>query len=331
MTFTEPVQPKNGIGASLAAGVKTLSLSDQVNFVQYVRMVLPLDGYVFWVRSSNTTAIKGSLHYSTQQIQNESETEGMSIVTFTALSPVQAFNNIAPNTLWIGTYNGDNENYDGPINFAFSQRGRYYKSADLFHYVGVAVLPALSAQLLNSADEITTAVPVVSNSLPIWLSLNTYVPPYPGFTTGLTLYPSFVLPDNLEPPYGAVHIMPEQTESYQAAPWFGPTTSQSSLSHDKLRITLYGLTNDLALTFIDAVLQFSYDYNTLGIQNMPVIRDEKRTAPELAVIAMKKTIEFEVSYNQQTARNVARQMITKCVNQYLPQPLTAVGFMPPAP
>ena len=43
--------------------------------------------------------------------------------------------------------------------------------------------------------------------------------------------------------------------------------------------------------------------------NMPVIQDEKVTQPELGVIAMKKTITFEVSYYQQNIRNVARQLI----------------------
>jgi hypothetical protein len=39
------------------------------------------------------------------------------------------------------------------------------------------------------------------------------------------------------------------------------------------------------------------------------IRDEKRTQPELGILAMKKTIEFDVSYYQARANNVARQLL----------------------
>ena len=43
---------------------------------------------------------------------------------------------------------------------------------------------------------------------------------------------------------------------------------------------------------------------------MPVIRDHKRTQAEIMAIALKKSIEFDVSYYQQTADAIARQLIT---------------------
>ena len=319
----EAATAKQGLASSLADGVETLSNQDSVVFTQYSRLVLPLDGSVYWVKTANTFTAQGSFHYSTTQAQNEAETEGTNAVVFTSLQPVQQFNELQPSTLYIGAYAGDNAGYDSPITFAFSQRGRYYKAADLYHYSGTAVLPSLSTQLINSSSDVSALVPVVSNSLPIWLSLNSYVPPYPGFVTGLTLYPSFLVPDNLVPPFGVVHIEPTKTESMQAGYNFGTTLSQAMLAQDNVRVTIYGQTNDLALTFLAAVQQFSYDYNTLGMVGMPVIRDEKRTALELGVIAMKKTIEFDVSYNQQTTRAVARQLIYECVNAYFPLALAA--------
>ena len=47
--------------------------------------------------------------------------------------------------------------------------------------------------------------------------------------------------------------------------------------------------------------------------NTPVVADEKRTQSELNTIAMKKSIEFEVNYNQATNRDIARQFIQSCV------------------
>lgn len=344
---------KPELAAGLAAGVETLSLSDSVVFTQYTRLVLPLDGFVFWVRTGliNPTAllnimglnqpgtmlgqplterlppltksVKGSLHYATTQDQNEDETPGVSTVIFTALSPIQEFNDVQPNTLWIGKYAGDREGDDGPITFAFSQRGKYYKAADLYHYSGTAVIPVFAAQLIDTADQLAGRELIVSNSLPAWLSLNGYQPPYPGFTNTIPLYPSFLVPDNLPPPYGSVHIIPELTQALTLAPVLDSTLGQAQMTHDRVRITLYGLTNQAALTFLSAVQQFSYDLCQIGFMSVPVIRDEKRGSNELNVIAMKKTIEVDVAYDQATMRNVARQMIERTIVDYQPQPLSA--------
>ena len=332
----EGAQAKQNIGAALAAGVETLSLDDTITFVQYTRLVLPLDGFVFWVKSSITNAgvtsdvtltVKGSLHYSSQIDQNESETEGMSTVVFTSEAPVKQFNNLQPNTMWVADYAGDAEDYDGPISFAFSARGRYYQNADLYHYSGTALLPVFRAQLIDNASDLSTSTLYVSNSLPLWLGLNTYVPPYPGFVTGVTLYPSFLVPENLAPPYGVVHVGETDTEALQPVPWYDWTLSQNQLSKDRVSVTLYGLTNAQAQTFLAAVLQFSMDYDLLGLMNAPVIRDEKRTAPELGVVAQKKCIEFEVSYNQGTLRTVARTQIETVI----PSVSTQTGLWPPPP
>ena len=352
----EGASAKQNMAAALEGGVETLSLDQEIVFTKYIRLVLPLDGYVFWVQAdlistsalmntfqlneatlneaqviadpAPTMIIKGSLHYSTNVNQAESETEAVNQVIFTALSPIQKFNDIEPSVLWIGEYRGDKQGYDGPIEFAFSARGRYYEQADLYHYVGTAVLPVFKAQLITGLDQIYNHALIVSNSLPIWLSLQQYTPPYPGFHSYLPLFPSFLVPDNLLPPYGAIHIEDGKTESHQAAPYYDPTLGQHSLSSDMVRVTLYGCTNEAALTWLSTALQYSFDYNTIGIMNMPVIRDPKRVSAELGVIAQKKIIDFEVSYNQTTARNVARQYIEKVVIDYRPQPLKATGFQP---
>jgi hypothetical protein len=47
--------------------------------------------------------------------------------------------------------------------------------------------------------------------------------------------------------------------------------------------------------------------------NMPVVHDEKRPQQELAALAMKKTLDLEVSYNQVSMRRIARQLIQSSV------------------
>lgn len=356
----EGASAKQNISAALAGGIETLSLNQEIVFTQYIRLVLPLDGFVFWCRAdlltssallnsfeynlselnessviaaaAPTMTVKGSFHYSTVVNQDEASTEAVNTVIFSALSPIQQFNDVQPNILWIAEYGGDIEGFDGPITFAFSSRGRYYNAADLFHYVGTAVLPAFTAQLITRADQLGEQPLYVSNSLPLWLPLSNYTPPYNnGISSSLPLYNSFLVPDNLTPAYGVIHIGEDDTETFQSAPWFGPTTSQGSLCKDRVRVTLYGLTNDAAMNWLAAVLQYSMDYQTFGIMNMPVVKDCKRIAQELGVIAQKKMIDFEVSYNQGTNRDIAQQYISTLITDYQPQPLNASGFPPFGP
>ena len=53
----------------------------EYKFTKYVRLILPMDGYVFWVRSDLLTpftlvqtTVMGSFHYATDQLQEEAET-----------------------------------------------------------------------------------------------------------------------------------------------------------------------------------------------------------------------------------------------------------------
>jgi hypothetical protein len=351
--INEGATAKQGSAAALEGGLDTLDLNQQVTFTLYIKLVLPFDGYVFWVKSSlltqsallnafmlnetmlnaaqivlipkQTLTIAGSLHYSSQIQQQESEVQTNNQVIFTALEPVQAFNQTGPNTMYIAEdYIPDGaHDFDGKISFAFSARGRFYVASDLFHYVGTAIQPTDSTTIINASDQLIGRSLIVSNSLPVWLSLSHYMPPYPGFSCSLPLYPSFLLPLNLLPPYGVIHIGEDDTEATASAPLYGPSLQQQMLSSDNVRVTLYGLNNEAASDFLSAVLQYMTDYGTIGLQNQPVIRDAKRTVPEIQVIAQKKVIDFKVSYYQYQAREVARQMLEQLFLDVGVQPIAS--------
>jgi hypothetical protein len=315
-----------GTGPSDVTALQLLSLDQIIPFTQYTRFVLPLDGYVFWLRTQ-TTQISGSLHAQINKRQNEDETISINRVVFTTAYPVQEFNSISPDIIWVGEYQN--------VKFAFT-RSDLYRPTTLYHYTGDAVYPALQSQLVDTGAQLPLDTVIVSNSLPVWLALWTYnpvwlVPPNPG----VKLYPSFAVPDNLPPPYGVVHIDPASTRSLQAAPMFGPmhpmgwaalgTVSGPALSathwqlaSDQVRVTLYGLTNQQALDFQDLVNRYSFDQDTIGVMNVPVVHDEKRTQAELGILAMKKTITFEVSYYQSRINDVARQLIESVTVNLVP-------------
>ena len=298
-----------GLQASLAAGVASISNNQTVTFTQYTKKVLSQDGYVFWVKTAISQSFTGSLHFVTHTEQVEDETIGINNVIFTATEEVTIFNSINPQTLWIADYTTPG----GSILIAFSDRASFYQQAGLYHYGGFAVYPALQAQLVQSSADLPVE-PIVSNSLPIWLSQNQSWP----------VYPSFLVPDNVTPPYIVAHIEPKDTIALGPFPiyqWPGtpnpPTALQpmasSQLMQDRVRLTLYGLNNQQAIQYYVSLIEYSTsdDENggTFGFCNSPSIMDEKRTQSEITAIAMKKTIEIMASYYIGTADAIARRLI----------------------
>jgi hypothetical protein len=312
-TITEAFDSQSPLKGPLDQGLETISGSQEITFTQYVQLILPLDGYVYWVRSDLVSQlavcgcykfsgvpadgtqpygpfvkVRGSLHYGSRVEQREDET--INTVDFAAEEPIQELNAVGPCVMYIGDFEGRR--------FAFNKRGSFYRQADVYHYSGEALYPALASQLVDTLEGFDTSNVVVSNSLPIWLTLNQFMP----------MYPSFLVKENLEPPYASIHIPAESTRALAARPAWDNTGSHSQLVQERVKITLYGLRNFSALDFQD-----SLDTDLFGVMNMPVMQDEKRTQSELKIIAQKKVFELEINYYQRRVRDIARQLITKCL------------------
>lgn len=343
MSATQAALGAHQLAATLEGGLDTLSEIQTITFTRYKRLILPLDGYVFWVRSSlinvsaapnafqgnevvpnqptaepgrpHTFVAKGSMHYATIANQNEDDSSGTNQIIFTSQVEVEDLNEVDPDEMWIGEWQG--------VRFSFARRDSFYEQARLHHYRGVAIYSAMESQIIDTPAGFSQAQ-IVSNSLPVWLSLAQPVAPVVGLAgIDVPIYPSFLVGQNIVPPYIAVHIYPEATEAWQASPLFDRTSSQWQLTRDRVRITLYGFRNEQALAFVDYVQRFCLFTEVMGISNMPIVRDEKRTQVELGILAQKKTIEFEVNYYQAAMRNLARQLI-------LSAPIT-VQAVPPLP
>jgi hypothetical protein len=302
MTSINEPQGTQMFGA-LSAGLDVLDLDQEVTFQAFTRVVLPIDGYVFWTPTVPLT-VQGSLHYSQTLDQLEDETPGGAEVVFSAKAQVTEFSNAPINTIYVGSI--------GSFLYAFVQQGGFYTQAGIWHYSGQKIPSAMLSQLLISPTTIDPTQAVVSNSLPLWLAMNTYQNPYSdqwNLPTGLTLYPSFLVPPNMAPPYGVVHIGEEDTEPLQATQTVDINSRIWQLCADNVRVTLYGLQNQDALRFVNFVNRFTLNTNSFGIMNMPVVRDAKRTLPEIQALAMKKVIDFRISYHQYTAQTIGRQLI----------------------
>jgi len=327
-TVTESSGAKPQLASGLAEGTNTLSGNQEVIFTLYAKLILPLDGYVFWVNASllsnsalynasqygrleydvyplgvpaRQVTVQGSFHLTTELLQLEDRTPAHNHIIFTALTEIQDFNLIAPQFMYIATYE--------ETRFAFLRRDNFYKQADLYHYRGDALYSVMDTQVIDSMTNFDTTSVIVSNSLPIWLTLSAFFP----------LYPSFLVGQNLPPPYAAVHIEPASTIALGQFPIVNniipssgsPTQSGSNqLVSDTVKITIYGTRNNEAINFANYVFQYSLNTDNIGIMNMPVIQDEKLNQAELGIIAMKKSITFKVSYYQNTVSDVAKKYIT---------------------
>jgi hypothetical protein len=250
--------------------------------------------------------VAGSLHRDATIEQREDATVDVNTIIFTSLSEIQTFNNVGPDYLYIANYGG--------VPFAFSSRGQLYEQADLYHYLGKALFSTSSTQIVDNFANFNPTC-IVSNSLPIWLNLPNYVPPYPGFKCTIPLYPSYLVDDNLPPPFGSIHI--ERTTALASSPSFGPRMSSDQLCRDEVIVHLYGCDNLAAQDFLAFVEQYSADWGNIGLANMPVIDDQKHIQSEFKILSQRKRINFDVNYLQSASRDIARQLIEHVKVNYL--------------
>ncbi|EAA7932793.1 hypothetical protein ID86_25835 [Salmonella enterica subsp. enterica] len=295
---------KTELNATLTQGLDDLSRFQVVTFTKYIRKVLPLDGFVFWVKASvlssapdsepDTVNVKGYLHLTTESIQDDEQLYDRNVVTFTAQADIDPFNDIGSDVLYIGEFFG--------IQFSFSRRTGLNEAANLYHYSGEAIFPYMRSQIINSADDIDLADVVVSNSLPIWLSLSQFMPMYPAMLSVQNLVPPYATVKCGEPsPVAGAFCLDEKQNQYQ-------------LVSEDVTITVTGLRNAAVEDFLRYVQDYTLsDKAEMGVMNIPVIQDERITQNELNIIAMRKKVKFKVNYYQQRMRNVSRRLITSAI------------------
>ncbi|QIU88281.1 hypothetical protein [Yokenella regensburgei] len=293
----------------LQSAVETISSGQEISFRLYVRQVLPIDGFVYWVNAAIiapqelarmsitaplTATIKGSLHRQVVTEQSESLSRDVNNIIFTPIEKADDFNVEDPNAIYLGEYEG--------TQFAFSRMESRYTQSGIYHYRGMAILPTMRSQIIDSPDDISDEQ-IISNSTPIWLALKQFA----------TVYPSFLVPSNLKPPYIAADV--RSTTSLQVAPLVYNGV-RYQLAQDSVRVTLYGFSNQNALDFVDFVVEEALDGDKFGVTNIPVVSDAKSNQVEINALAKKKTVDFDVNYYQATTREISRQLIKEVIFNY---------------
>jgi len=309
--------------AALDAGIEQISQQTRVQFTLYSKLVLSADGSVFWVATGQTMIASGSLHYATDRQQNIDETVAVNHVLLTSEQEITQLNAIAPGTMWVGSWPLSPQQ---SLLIAFSQRGNFYGPAQVWHYSGVAVLPAMQSQLIANESDLPTG-PIVSNSLPIWLLQGVFG------EFEVPVYPSFALPDNIVPPYVVAHIEPTSSQTFGNMPlyvWPGTlvpppplypapfySVAASMLCRDEVDLILYGFNNEMKWQFLSNLISYSMvgpgETPTFGWANSPAIQDDKRVQVEIAALAMKSTIHVSANYYQSASNAAAYRLILQAL------------------
>lgn len=302
-TINELTTAKSELNEALAQGLNDISRAEVVRFTKYVRRVLPLDGFVFWVNTALTNAdgvatvrdINGYVHLSTESIQDEEQLYDRNSVIFTALQEIDDFNDTDSDTLYIGEFFG--------VRFAFSRRTGWNEPANLYHYSGYAIYPQMASQIIDSNDDIDFTDVVVSSSLPIWLSM---------IDSGVVMFPAMLSAENLTPPFATVRC--SNVKPLAATYMLDRNSNQTQLVEEEVKISFTGLRNAAIMDFVRYVTEYTLsDMTEMGINNIPVVQDERVPQNELNVLAQRKTITYTVNYYQHRMRDVVRRLILQAI------------------
>ena len=311
---TESASTAGQLNSLLTSGFDFLDRDESVNFMQYTKYTFSQDGYVFWVANPSVTmTVEASLHYGTDRMQDEDETYGQNEFILSAKDEITEFNLISPTTMWIGTWPVSSG--AATLQVMFSRRGPLYQAADVWHYSGTALIPSFSNLIVASESDLP-AGPIVSNSLPIWLSQNSLAP----------VYPSFLVPDNAVPPYIVAHVEEDKTISIGGSMpvygWPGTPNPKTALQQtpsvqqmrDFVRLTLYGFNNQQVWQYISSLYEYSLNpSNLFGFANTLIPKDMKKPQKEIAAIAMCKTIDAQCNYFSAAADVLARRLILSSI------------------
>jgi len=292
-----PVTTASEMDNTLFEGYQQLSGKQTVTFTKYVKRILPADGFVFWVKASLieteigpfAKVFEGTLHQSVNQTQEATKTNAITSIILTVNKPIEELKEVNSQVLWLGEYKGSK--------FSFNIQNAFYDNANQYHYAGDAVYIENYPAIIDDLLDLDLTNQVISDSTIFWLLLD----------LPFTVYPSFLVPTNIKPPYAVVEI--DQQKPLNARPVYDDTQTSSSHIGERAIITLYGLRHNAAVDLIEAVDLSHFIDGYFGIMNIPIVKDEKIPQSEINVITQKKVIEFYINYEQKRLRDVALKLV----------------------
>jgi len=295
-----PVEITSEMDNTLFEGYQKLSGQQKITFTRYIKQILPVDGFVFWVRAElldpdfapySQITMQGTLHQSVNQTQEATKTNAVTSIILTVNKPIEELKEVDSQDLWLGEYNGSK--------FSFNVQNAFYDNANQYHYAGDAVYIENYPAIIDDLADLDLTNAVISDSTIFWLLLD----------LPFTVYPSFLVPTNIKPPYAVVEI--DQQKPLNARPTYDDNLTSTSHIAERATITLYGVRHNAAIDFIQSVELSHFIDGYFGIMNIPIVKDEKIPQSEINTVTQKKTIEFIINYEQKRLRDEAIKLVEK--------------------
>jgi len=292
-----PVTTTTEIENTLFEGYQQLSGQQKITFTKYVQRVLPVDGWVFWVKASLidgeaapfTKVYSGTLHQSVNQTQEATKTNAVTNIILTANKPIDELKEVSATVMWLGEYDGSK--------FSFNVQNAFYDNARQYHYAGDAVYVENTPNIIDDIDDLDLENGIVTNCIPVFITLNEQV----------QIYPAFLAPTNLKPPYATIEV--KDTRGIAAGQSYNPFEDSGMLQWDKVELTIYGLRKKQLSDFLKYLENQQLVTEAFGMYWLPSVQNENVPQSEINVLTNKKVLNFDVNYTFDAVRSQAEAFI----------------------
>ena len=301
------------ITSALVSGLKVIDRQKAIKFTLYNRVVLPYDGFVFYVNSNainngstfntwslnskmiaerNTAKsieVEGSLHYNSIREQDSDKNYDRNELMFTTPYEILEFNQAQDNSLYIAEYDG--------MQFSFNSRLSSYSASGLYEYRGQAVPAYLRSQLIESKRDLSK-LHVTSNCMSLIMAF--------ALNKELPVYPAYLAKAN-DKRFVTTEVT--STECLAAYPFLDRDGTRTQLTRDNVKVCFYGFENDAALDFVFDFVNMALEDDDYGIANIPTVSDAREPDSELRILSQKKESVIVVNYYQKRVQELTRKLI----------------------
>lgn len=293
------------LNEAIGYAVSTLSQAREFDLVKYTAYRNPVDGYPYWLKTSEVQKIQGSLHNRAIQENTQDHSNNRNTIILTTMEQIKGFDVVDPSVAYFITVAMDDPAIvdGGPLVIGFNSADSYYQEAGAFHYMGEAVYPNFRQFIVDSPTGWLASL-IPSNSLPILLD---QIADY-----GVAVYASWAVPANISTPYISVDIPASKT--INSAPIYDYAGSNKFINQFKID-DVELITYNMGAVNTQALVSHIYDVSQrpalFGITKIPQVHEVPAVQSEYGIRADKKSVKMSISYWLSNSSTVVRKTITQ--------------------
>ncbi len=274
----------------LRNGVDFLKDGQTISFTTYRRAVLPFEGFVYWIKlHGGEKSIESMIHKTDELYQEEDSFRNESTILITTRESLFNFSQDGIDEIKVF-------NYQDSL-YVLRKTGENADQSGIYHNMAHIVEPQMQNTFLDTEDDFRNRNMQFSSSVPLFIMFSMGL--FDLFQDHYDMYPGWLTPYNKKPPYISINV--SDTEALSSATAYETVDGNTyigKLVTEKVTFTLYGYDNEQIMIFLSDLEKWSMVYNYVGFMSSPAIVDEIHSKVETGTVALKKTIEVDISYIQ---------------------------------